>query len=599
MTLTVQQQQHHHSQQLHVSLRNAPATSKERDKDAEMASHTDDETALTSKTPGLDDLFFDMLFAAALSVYGNNVDLSQLPKVLIFASYFSLLWWAWWSQSLFDVRYRGREAMGLRMQCAQRIVRCIMMGVWVAFATVVSDYSRGAYVTFAKVFIWSRGVLIADYLLIIAYQWNDSKFTTATEEKSKSRSSLSPFTSHIIIIAGTLISMIFWIVSLQYGKGDGNTMITSTTAELWCCAIIIELVAEVAVEINGSQKPLHETPLVERLALFSLIIFGNGFENIGQALNNISPGSQDWQRGGMPSGGWSHCTIINAAASVLIVTLLFFTYFVRAIRELISHPSRVLIWCYLHLVLHVSAAVLVIGLGKAISFINTLNALLRLSDHPSLYLPNTTDWQDWMRLRMPTTTSEAIVPNVQNITNPFDRQYFSVIIATIALQGAQIPNIELSSAIVNSTFPFKGMDIPPAVSTQLNLYSNLIDAVHSPDTVADFVEKNVFQFYYAYLCPALFFVADSALKVVQRSANEEKSMDRQFVGSIALRLFFAVVLILMQVAYYFAGSVSTGFALYALVYMAIILALEALLQFFFTSHELSLRIFDYRRRQRL
>jgi hypothetical protein len=562
-----------------------------------MAHRESEGPSIASKTPGLDDLFFDMLFAAALSVYGNNVDLSQLPKVMIFASYFSLLWWAWWSQSLFDVRYRGREPLGLRMQCAQRIVRCTMMGVWVAFATVVSDYSRGAYISFAKVFIWSRGVLIADYLLIIAYQWKDPELPSNKEGKGKT--SLSPFASNVIILVGTIVSMVFWIVSLNYGTGAGDTMITSTTAELWCSALLIELLAEVVVEVNGRQKPLHETPLVERLALFSLIIFGNGFENIGQALNNISPGSQDWQRGGMPSGGWSHCTIINAVASVLIVTLLFFTYFVRAIRELISHPSRVLLWCYLHLILHVSAAVLVIGLGKAISFVNTLNALLRLSDHPNVYLPNTTDWQDWMHNRMSFISSESTIPTVQNITNTFDRQYFSVIIATIALQGAQIPNVDLSSAIVNSTFPFKGMEIPPAVSTQLSLYSNLIDAAQSPDTVADFVEKNVFQFYYAYLCPALFFMADSALKMVQRSANEEGgTLDKQFIGSIAIRLFFAVVLIIMQVAYYFAGSTSTGFALYALVYMAVILALEALLQFFFTSHELSLRIFDFQSRRR-
>lgn len=79
-----------------------------------------------------------------------------------------------------------------------------------------------------------------------------------------------------------------------------------------------DVASHVFVETCGPYQPLSDTHLVERLALFSLIIFGAGYENIGLVLNAISP------RESSISGGWRLGTVINAVSAVAIIMLLFF-----------------------------------------------------------------------------------------------------------------------------------------------------------------------------------------------------------------------------------------------------------------------------------
>lgn len=60
----------------------------------------------SSHAPGYSDLFFDLLFAACLNTYSNAVSLERFSNVAAFLGYFTAIWWAWWSQAYFDVRYR-------------------------------------------------------------------------------------------------------------------------------------------------------------------------------------------------------------------------------------------------------------------------------------------------------------------------------------------------------------------------------------------------------------------------------------------------------------------------------------------------------------
>lgn len=66
------------------------ATTKHKD-----ALSKDELRALLARKPTLDDLFFDLLFAAALSVYNSNVALDSISQVAGYMGIFALLWWSW------------------------------------------------------------------------------------------------------------------------------------------------------------------------------------------------------------------------------------------------------------------------------------------------------------------------------------------------------------------------------------------------------------------------------------------------------------------------------------------------------------------------
>jgi hypothetical protein len=92
-----------------------------------------------------EDCFFDLLFSASLSVYGTAANLTSFYEVGQFMSYFSLLWWSWWCQTLYDVRYRSRHHAGIFTTVAHRATRIFLLGTWVAFSTCASEFSRGTY----------------------------------------------------------------------------------------------------------------------------------------------------------------------------------------------------------------------------------------------------------------------------------------------------------------------------------------------------------------------------------------------------------------------------------------------------------------------
>jgi hypothetical protein len=111
---------------------------------------------------------------------------------------------------------------------------------------------------------------------------------------------------------------------------------TPTVFSLWGASVLADIVVQVIVELYGPFDSLSSTHLVERLALFSLIIFGGGYENIGLALNAISP--QEHNKTSL-SGGWRFATVLNALSAVAIIMLLFFGEFRSGQVNLVLAPS--------------------------------------------------------------------------------------------------------------------------------------------------------------------------------------------------------------------------------------------------------------------
>lgn len=82
------------------------------------------------------EVFFDLFFAANLSVFAEAQDVTSISKVATFIVYFSLLWFNWLLLSLYDVRFVTDSIF-------ERCARAIHLGVMVGFAVVAPKFQVG------------------------------------------------------------------------------------------------------------------------------------------------------------------------------------------------------------------------------------------------------------------------------------------------------------------------------------------------------------------------------------------------------------------------------------------------------------------------
>lgn len=556
-----------------------------------------------SHAPSYGDLFFDLLFAACLNTYSNAVSLEKFANVAAFIGYFTALWWAWWSQAYFDVRYRRPSHYHpyLFTSC-QLVVRAVVLGLWVAFSTTPSEFSRGSFTNFTLIYGCSRLALALDHTVVLTfdlvswhkrhsliYHTNTASDASHTQDASKlsSRNNDAPKTgrrdddaiilrTHLVSIVSLVFSGLLWILS-RLVRHNG---VTAPLLVMWILGVSIEATAQILNELNGVLSPLATSVLPERLVLFGLIILGEGFTGIAETLNKISPGAKDQRDGqAIASGGWGGDTILQAVSCVLIIILQFGGYFHRATSQIDMRSVFVVLWAYIHVLLHMSSALLVVGLKKILGFQNTLNALEQFFNYPQLYLPNTAPWNTLT----PDQVSEPY--NDGNGTSPLSTNgtlagISSVIAVIQSNDGASIPNLDQAQRLVASVVGLAGgpneteklvaqvdvTDVSNAVSSQFasslvlpfKSYFEFADNVVNPDSVNQYIVKSLFQFKYIYVASAAYLAVDIVIKAMQSSDDRKL---RSFRLAMALRFGFAILLVLLQVVFTVYEGAPTNAAL--------------------------------------
>ncbi|PWN37258.1 uncharacterized protein FA14DRAFT_183391 [Meira miltonrushii] len=521
---------------------------------------SDKEKAMNEKLPKYEDFFTDLLLTACLSVYSENADLTSISKISIFIGYFSLLWWSWWSQTLFDVRYRGKYENDLLMEYYQNFLRGASILGRIGFASVSSEFVHGGYRDFAVFYVLSRVILIFDYLMLIFYIEDGSpgssdnpQNTTESQEATEYHNTNGDYSitvikiqCHWIIIVGTIISIVFWSGSV-FIDVDKNT-VPRKAVVFWCIGISVEIIAQWFIESKSSLEHLSKTPMVKRLRTFSFMVFGNGFDNVGQALKLV--GLSFNSRGGSQDGGNAFIAFLNGIASVIIVILLFFDYYPDVDKNKFdADPAQIALWCYTHFILHVTSAVLMIALGQTISYINTLTTLIQLHNHPSSYLPKDSDWQTY--INSPNLTqvfNNNSMPAAGDIPSNYTRTVVELIATTISLRGAIVPELDLAQRLFDSTKPFKDFSLPPAASTAYGKYVDAINAMQKADSLDRYLSENFFNFNLVYICPAIYLFGNTVLKELEHRRTDEDAVSRRAKNfSQCIRICCGVILVLVQV----------------------------------------------------
>lgn len=459
-------------------------------------------TARVSHAPNFEDLFFDLLFVANLAVYAEAQQLNSLGKVGGFLAYFCLLWWTWYSHSLFDVRFRTRPGIikTYLVYYPQLLNRLVQVGIWVAFTTTGGQFVRLDFTSFSQIYALNRLSLALDYLIIVVDKargvwrgsdvdgfaapsvrlavgagvgagFNGQPLPLGQAGDLERNSELYPetkrgdrmFKAHrplvlammgkvpqadlartgglpaavqnvtekrrmerrlvlqrclgpAIGLASTLVSVsalerrdpkyshslnshfsvcplpcprqaFIWYMSSHISAGlmDANVRRSRSAQNsmgrfaVWFGATLTEIVLLFFAEWKTDMISLRHTQICERLALFAIVIVGEGFSVIGSTLNTLSPGLEKKATSGdrhfVPSDGWDMDVVMQAGATVLVLCFSFVTYYRDAMLEL-RHSSSLTIlgWSFLHVVYFAAAALMVVGLRRLICFHSTISA---------------------------------------------------------------------------------------------------------------------------------------------------------------------------------------------------------------------------------
>ena len=272
------------------------------------------------------ELFFDLVFVAALSQVGTRLaqhySFHELGR---FAFLLLLIWWAWHGYATYATRFDtddGVERIGTLLQ----MVAVIFMAAN-AEAGLDSVSSAG----FAGAYAVMRLILVARYVRV-------SRRTGARQMALE----------HAV---GFGAAAIIWLLSsaapvpVRYG--------------LWAVALAIDLGTAVVTARHTLAVPPNAAHLPERFGLFTLIL-------LGEAIVAVMKGIQ-----GQPE--WSLAAASTALSGVLMVTAVWWAYFEgtrAAVHRRVTCRAdcrKLSLWSAAHLPLYLGIALAGLGTEHAIT----------------------------------------------------------------------------------------------------------------------------------------------------------------------------------------------------------------------------------------
>ena len=272
------------------------------------------------------ELFFDLVFAAAVSQVASPLRTDySLEGLLRFSILFVLIWWAWTGHAVFSTRFDTDDGL-------QRILTLVQMfGVAVMAANARDALDSRSSAGFAAAYAALRCILVFQY----------ARARAVPEAKD-----LSTW-----YLAGHGMAAAVWLASaplpapLRYG--------------LWGCAFAIDLGTPWSGVRHSVAVPPDAAHLPERFGLFTLILLGESVVAVMQGIEHQET--------------WSVPAAATAFLGMAIAFLAWWWYFdvakataeqpVRSRQDAI----RLHIWSYTHLPFYLGIVVAFVGIKIVVS----------------------------------------------------------------------------------------------------------------------------------------------------------------------------------------------------------------------------------------
>ena len=304
---------------------------------ATLAPHPDEPRLKMPHEAPTIELFYDLYFVANLTVFSSQHEIHSWSALRSYLGLFTMLWFTWFQNTLFDVRFSNDSAF-------ERLCKVLQFGVMTGLAMSGPGFVLGfepdtddarlavtAFQTLALILMASRFILAIQYTVALLFL-------------RAYRRALLPMVAHIatlIFSAGIFLTTFFLV----------NQYRSQTVLIAWYIVVVLE--AAVVLVISGRLHFLsfRKTYLVERLGLLTLIILGEGIMTMCFALYSI--GSVN---------SFTPSAVGQIICCVVIVYCMWMLYF-DAVQPERMGALRQHAWAILHFPFHACVVFVVEGMA--------------------------------------------------------------------------------------------------------------------------------------------------------------------------------------------------------------------------------------------
>lgn len=271
------------------------------------------------------ELFFDVVFVAAVSQVGTHLrDDYSLAGLLRFSFLFVLIWWAWLGHTTFSTRFDTDDVV----QRGLTWLQMFLVAVMAINATGALDSRDSA--GFAAAYSVMRFILVAQYL------------------RARRVRQARALTTRYAVSGG--IAAALWLVSALVPA--------PTRFWIWALALAIDTLTPLLTTAHLIRVPHDAAHLPERYGLFSIIL-------LGESMVAVMTGMSQQE-------SWSLDAAASAIFGMAFVFAIWWWYFdgveavgarmVRSTRDAV----RFHVWTYAHLPLYLGIAVAGVGVEHVI-----------------------------------------------------------------------------------------------------------------------------------------------------------------------------------------------------------------------------------------
>ncbi|KAK1750424.1 hypothetical protein QBC47DRAFT_310091 [Echria macrotheca] len=273
------------------------------------------------------EVFYDLFFAANLTVFSESQDITNMEKVTTFIAYFSLLWFNWALLGLYDVRFVTDSVF-------ERCARGVHFGVMVSFAVIAPNFNLGSqkpatFQTLSIILMTSRLVLAIQYATI---WWHIRRY----------KNTKAPL--GVMVGANFVAAMVY--LGIGFGFYGGSTSLFAT----WFIITAIEAAIAVGVSYVWKVLSFSGTHLANRVTLLTFILMGEGVVSVCVSVVRIVSNANSW----------TSATIGNVTAGIANVYVIFMIYHDWS-HNLFLGKVKLVIWSFLHYPFHLAMRLFIEG----------------------------------------------------------------------------------------------------------------------------------------------------------------------------------------------------------------------------------------------
>jgi len=339
------------------------------------------------------ELFFDLVFAAAISALGHFLGFHLTPWGLVaFLALSHPFYWVWTNHTVFSSRFAANDAVHHLLTFG---IILAAVGMTVQLPNVLTSGSS----PFVMAYLAARALLFA---LHLRPRWH------------------LPEARHVhdVYFIGSGVAMTFWLASLAFPAPARYV--------LWGLGIATDLTFPWFDRANLKEVPVNTSHLPERLALFVLLVLGETILALVSGLSHVSWGVVNWTA---------------AALAIALAGALYWAYFTFV--ELADQECTLgtgMPYIYSHMPLVAATAALGVGVGRFL-----LEAHLAHLAPPTLWI---------LGLGVPTWLLAFLtiqfVAEQSRLTGPFIGLYVAAasLAALIAGVGGYLPPLVVMGAMV-------------------------------------------------------------------------------------------------------------------------------------------------------